>query len=106
MTKDECIRQAIGRLGRIGYSRLDMAALTLFAEQAVEQIVQRDMTQVDGRGFKEKWDPVTHESTIVETQLHSLRLVRAYVYGPADVLWLEREVRRRAGGSPRLPREG
>lgn len=93
MTQDECIRQAIRRIGR---TQVPNASLLQFASEALEPLTKRDATTVDGKATSEKYDRATFSSKTVEFQLHAPRLVRPYRYGPADVLWLEREIRRRA----------
>ena len=96
MTQDQCINQAIGRIGRIG-RRIDRAVLAGFAVEALEPFIKRDQTMVDGKGYAEKFNPETFTSETVAVQLHRPRQVAPYNYGPQDVLWLEREIRRRAG---------
>ena len=93
MTQDECIKQAIRRIGRTQYPAAYLLAL---AVEALQPLTERDKTQMDGKARAEKYDRATFSSTTVEVQLHPPRPVRPYVSNPADVLWLEREIRRRA----------
>lgn len=94
MTQAECVKQAIGR---IKAPSVDRRLLTRFADEALEPLTKRDETVVDGRRTAEKYDRATFTSETVAVELHPARRVAPYNYGPADVLWLEREIRRRAG---------
>jgi hypothetical protein len=95
MTRDECIRQAIGRIVRLSDNR--RGKLHEIALEALAPLDVRDKTVVDGRGYAERRDPETGEMETVEVQLHPPGPVVPYRYGTQDVLWLEREIRRRAG---------
>ena len=96
MTQAECIKQAIGRIRWQGMVD-SRTILERFAAEALEPMTRRDQTEVDGLAVAEKWNPETHTSDTVTVQLHRPRRVAPYIYGPADVLWLEWEIRRRAG---------
>ena len=93
MTQDDCIKEAIRRIGR---THIPAAVLMEYARESLEPLTRRDQTMTDGKGFAEKYDRATFSSSTVEVQLHAPRLVAPYRYGPADVLWLAREIRRRA----------
>ena len=100
MTQDECIKQAIGRVNRYfpktgGIQGLEF--LMKFAREALDPMTRRDQVIDPGEATAEKWNPETHKSETVAVKLHPARPVAPYVYGPQDVLWLEREIRRRAG---------
>jgi hypothetical protein len=96
MTQDQCIQQAIGRVGRIG-RQIDRAVLEGFAKEALEPMTKRDQTIAPGTVTEDKFDPETFTHTTVTRQIHPPRPVAPYKYGPLDVLWLEQELRRRAG---------
>lgn len=93
MTRDECIRQAVWHVGSVKIKR---EQIFQFADEALAPIDKRDSTMVDGKGFKDTIDEDGNHKT-VEIQIHPPRKVAPYNYGPQDVLWLEREIRRRAG---------
>ena len=99
MTQDECIKQAINRIKHVKHvdRTRELETWTQFAKEALEPLTKRDVTVVDGKATAEKYDRSTFSSSTVEVQLHAPRQVQPYKYGPADVLWLEREIRRRAG---------
>ena len=96
MTQDQCIQQAIGRIGRIG-RKVGREALRCFAFEALEPMTKRDQTIDPGVVTEDRFDPETFLHSTVTTQIHPPRPVAPYNYGPTDVLWLEREIRRRAG---------
>lgn len=96
MTRDECMKQALARIGHRG-SHWPAVALRGFALDAMAPFIRRDETMVDGKATSEEIDIETGEKRTVEVQLHPQRLVAPYNYGINEVLWLEREIRRRAG---------
>ena len=92
MTQQECVDAAIRR---VGTNRVPRGNLLQFAAEALGPLTRRDETMVDGKGTVENFDRATFKSETVEIQLHRPRHVAPYRYGPADVLALEREIRRR-----------
>lgn len=75
MTREEAKRQALGRLKlSLRPAQLDLAGQ--IADEILEPMAKRDNTMVDGLDGK-------------------LLKVRPFNYGPAEVLALERAIRRR-----------
>lgn len=96
MTQDQCIEQAIGRIGRIGRN-VPRQMLEAFAQEALAPMTMRDRTIDPGTVTADEFNPETFEHRTVTRQIHPPRPVAPYNYGPLDVLWLERELRRRVG---------
>ncbi len=96
MTQDQCIKQAIGRIGRVGRT-VGVERLAQFAADVLLPLTNRDATIDPGLILVDEVDPETGEHRTVERRIHPPRRVAPYNYGAQDVLWLEREIRRRAG---------
>jgi hypothetical protein len=94
MTRDEVKKQALGRL-KLSMSLQLLAQADQIADEILAPMKKRDETVVDGKSLAEKYDRATFTTHTVEVELHPRRTVRPFVYGPADVLSLERAIRRR-----------